>query len=51
LGVVVRVEELIEEDLEEGDDSCAVRNEDNLMFLPDGRVFRCPLFFDQPNAH
>lgn len=51
LGVAVRVEALIEEDWEEDGDSCAVRNEDNLMFLPDGRVFRCPLFLDQPNAH
>ncbi|MFI6373432.1 radical SAM protein [Streptomyces sp. NPDC050546] len=31
--------------------SCAVRNRDNLLFLPDGRVFLCPMFIDVPDAH
>jgi MoaA/NifB/PqqE/SkfB family radical SAM enzyme len=31
--------------------SCAVRLESNLMFLPDGRVFMCPLFIDVPGSH
>lgn len=31
--------------------TCAVRDRTNMMFLPDGRVFMCPLFIDVPNAH
>ncbi|MFJ8198231.1 radical SAM protein [Streptomyces sp. NPDC096152] len=31
--------------------SCAVRSHDNLLFLPDGRVFLCPMFIDVPDAH
>lgn len=31
--------------------NCAVREESNLMFFPDGRVFRCAMFIDIPNAH
>jgi MoaA/NifB/PqqE/SkfB family radical SAM enzyme len=31
--------------------SCAVRDQSNLMFLPDGRVFMCPMFIDVPDAH
>ncbi|MFC9509328.1 radical SAM protein [Streptomyces sp. NPDC057002] len=31
--------------------SCAVRSHDNLLFLPDGRVFQCPMFIDVPDAH
>lgn len=30
---------------------CAVRSNDNLLFLPDGRVFMCPMFIDVPDAH
>ncbi|MFJ3897566.1 radical SAM protein [Streptomyces sp. NPDC090083] len=30
---------------------CAVRSSDNLLFLPDGRVFMCPMFIDVPEAH
>lgn len=30
---------------------CAVRDQSNLMFLPDGRVFMCPMFIDVPDAH
>jgi MoaA/NifB/PqqE/SkfB family radical SAM enzyme len=30
---------------------CAVRQESNLMFFPDGRVFRCAMFIDRPGAH
>lgn len=30
---------------------CAIRAEDNLMFLPDGRVFMCPMFIDVPGAY
>lgn len=31
--------------------SCAVREESNLMFFPDGRVFMCAMFIDVKNAH
>jgi|GEM_PF-2928604 len=31
--------------------SCAVREESNLMFFPDGRVFMCAMFIDIENAH
>ncbi len=31
--------------------SCAVREQNNLMFFPDGRVFTCSMFIDIPNAH
>lgn len=52
LAIEVRVEELVQRDNERDlSDPCAVRNDSNLMFLPDGRVFICPLFMDQPNAH
>jgi MoaA/NifB/PqqE/SkfB family radical SAM enzyme len=30
---------------------CAVREESNLMFFPDGRVFSCAMFIDVANAH
>ncbi|MDF5752799.1 radical SAM protein [Spongiactinospora sp. TRM90649] len=30
---------------------CAVRSRNNLQFLPDGRVFLCPLFIDIPDMH
>lgn len=30
---------------------CAVREQSNLMFFPDGRVFICAMFIDVPNAH
>jgi MoaA/NifB/PqqE/SkfB family radical SAM enzyme len=30
---------------------CSVREENNLMFFPDGRVFICAMFFDVPGAH
>lgn len=30
---------------------CAVREQSNLMFFPDGRVFMCAMFIDVPNAH
>lgn len=30
---------------------CAVERRENLMFLPDGRVFHCMMFIDVPNAH
>ncbi|WP_345646410.1 radical SAM protein [Streptomyces tremellae] len=30
---------------------CAIRSADNLLFLPDGRVFMCPMFIDVPGAH
>jgi MoaA/NifB/PqqE/SkfB family radical SAM enzyme len=30
---------------------CAVREESNLMFFPDGRVFMCAMFIDVKNAH
>lgn len=50
LGIAVRVEELVRQDGDRSD-PCAVRNDSNLMFLPDGRVFNCPLFMDLPNTH
>ena len=50
LGIEVRVEELVQQKAVRSD-PCAVRNNENLMFLPDGRVFSCPLFMDLPNAH
>lgn len=31
--------------------SCAVREESNLMFFPDGRVFMCAMFIDVKDAH
>jgi MoaA/NifB/PqqE/SkfB family radical SAM enzyme len=31
--------------------NCVVRQGSNLMFFPDGRVFLCSLFIDQPDAH
>lgn len=31
--------------------SCAVREESNLMFFPDGRVFMCAMFVDVKDAH
>lgn len=49
LGLEVRIEELFDGVSEP--DRCAVRQQSNLMFLPDGRVFSCPLFLDLPNAH
>lgn len=30
---------------------CAVREQSNLMFFPDGRVYICAMFIDLPNAH
>jgi MoaA/NifB/PqqE/SkfB family radical SAM enzyme len=30
---------------------CAVRSGDNMLFLPDGRIFMCPMFIDVPEAH
>lgn len=31
--------------------SCAVRQQNNLMFFPDGRVFMCSMLIDLPSAH
>lgn len=31
--------------------SCAVREESNLMFFPDGRAFMCAMFIDVKDAH
>lgn len=31
--------------------SCAVREQNNLMFFPDGRVFTCAMFIDKSDAH
>jgi MoaA/NifB/PqqE/SkfB family radical SAM enzyme len=51
-GIQVRIEELLQHEDDDSDsDPCAVRNDENLMFLPDGRVFSCPLFMDLPDAH
>lgn len=30
---------------------CAVREESNLMFFPDGRVYMCAMFIDMENVH
>jgi MoaA/NifB/PqqE/SkfB family radical SAM enzyme len=30
---------------------CAVIDRSNLMFLPDGRVYMCMMFIDEPNSH
>lgn len=30
---------------------CAVRDRNNLMFLPDGRVYMCMMFIDIPGSH
>ncbi len=30
---------------------CAIRENDNLMVLPDSRVFRCMMFIDAPESH
>jgi MoaA/NifB/PqqE/SkfB family radical SAM enzyme len=35
----------------EASGGCAVREESNLMFFPDGRVFMCAMFIDIENAH
>lgn len=36
---------------EEFSGGCAVREESNLMFFPDGRVFMCAMFIDIEGAH
>lgn len=38
-------------DSADGPIRCAVQDRTNLMFLPDGRVFHCMMFIDQPGAH